>query len=229
MDKGSISYLSILSHELKAPLNAIINIAKLIEVNLYETNEVKIKSYLSLIISQALYMKNYISNIIELGRIQTGKAELIVEEFDLVETLHEVVELTKIMIGEKLIQVKTDFPMKRCNIVSDPIKIKQILLNIASNSAKFTKEGYIFFAFEKTIDGIIINIKDTGTGIPNEAINKIFQPFCTVSAEKTCESSGLGLYITKEIVDMLGGSISIESEYGKGTTVSISIPQLSAK
>lgn len=226
MDKSDISYLSLFSHELKSPLNAIINLAKIIELDLNETNEEKIKSYLSLIISQALYLKNYISNTIELGKLQSGKEDIIFEEFDLVEILHEIVELTKILIENKPIQIKTIFPVEKYIILSDPLKIKQILLNIASNSAKFTKEGYILFGFEEIKKNVLIKIEDTGKGISLEEKDKIFNPYCSISRakDKICESSGLGLYITRELLDLLGGSIFIKSEYGKGTTVCISIP-----
>lgn len=226
MNKGSIPYISVCSHELKSPLNAIFNLAKLIELNLNEPDEEKIKKYLSLIVSQTLYMKNYISNTIELGKLQIGNEMVVAEEFDLVEILHEIVEVSKILIENRNIQIRTHFPFDKFIISSDPIKIKQILMNIASNSAKYTKNGYILFSFEKFKNQVIIKIQDTGRGIIKEDIEKLFNPYCSLESlhENIVESTGLGLYITKELLNLLGGNISIESEYGKGTTVYISIP-----
>lgn len=220
------SYLSVFSHELKSPLNAIINLAKLIELNLESYDEAKIKKYLRLINAQALYLKTYIANIIDLGKLQTSRQELIYENFDLVELLYEIAELTKILKENKPIKIETLFPSEKCLIFSDPIKIKQILLNIASNSAKFTKQGKISFSLKMLSDKTLIEIEDTGIGIPKGQISKLFNPYCSLesSHERLCESSGLGLYITKELINMLGGDISIESEYGKGTKVLLSIP-----
>ncbi len=231
MNRSNILHLSILFHELKSPLNAILNLAKLIELNLKEPDEQKIKKYTSLIISQGIFMKNYISNTIELGRLQSGKEDLIIEEFDFVEVFYEIVELTKILIENKPIKIKTEFTHDKFLILSDPVKIKQILINIASNSVKFTKEGYILFSFQKLNDNVLIKIQDTGEGIPKEQMIKLFNPYCSIKSpyETPCESSGLGLYITKQLLNMLGGSISIKSEHGKGTTVYISIPYRNEK
>lgn len=221
-----VSYLALFSHELKAPLNNILNLAKLMELNIESSNETEIKKYLSLLMSSALYMKTFISNTVELGRIQQSKQELYLEEFNIVETLYEIIDLTKIMIANKPIEVKCYVHQSRLFIVSDPVKVKQILLNISSNSAKFTERGFILFSLNKNKKGVLINVKDTGCGIKEENLKKIFKPYCNL--EKTykilCESSGLGLYITKELLSLLGGDISIKSEYNKGTEVEVFIP-----
>lgn len=221
MNRSNILNLSILFHELKSPLNAILNLAKLIELNLKEPDEQKIKKYTSLIISQGIFMKNYISNTIELDRLQSGKEDLIIEEFDFVEVFYEIVELTKILIENKPIKIKTEFSSDKFLILSDPVKIKQILINIVSNSVKFTKEGYILFSFQKLNDNVLIKIQDTGKGIPKDQMIKLFNPYCSIEStyETPYDSSGLGLYITKQLLNILGGSISLESEHGKGTTV----------
>lgn len=201
MNKAQIPYLSIFFHELKSPLSAIANTAKLIELSLDKPDVEKIRKYTSLIISQAFFLKNYISNTIQLGKLQSGKEELIIEEFNLEEILNEIVEITKILIENKPIKVKTALHSDKFIIRSDPVKIKQILLNIASNSAKFTQEGYILFALQKLNNNVLVKIKDTGKGIPKEKQKKIFNPYCSTESfyEKLYESSGLGLYITKEI------------------------------
>ncbi len=226
MNKVNIPYISIYSHELKSPLNAIFNLAKLIQLNLDKPDEEKVKKYLSLIVSQTLYMKNYISNTIELGKLQIGKELVVSEEFDLVEIMDEIAEVSKILIENRNIEIKTLFPVDKFIIKSDPLKIKQILMNIASNSAKYTKNGYILFSFQKFKNQVIIMIQDTGKGILKEDFEKIFNPYCSLESlhEKFIESTGLGLYITKELLNLIGGNILIESEYGKGTTVYISIP-----
>lgn len=217
------SYLAVFSHELKSPLNSIINLAKLMELKIEDSDETKLKSYISSILSSALYLKTFINNTIELGRINQGINEIYLEEFNIVEILYEIVDLTKIMVEEKPVEVKFHFPQKKINIVSDPVKVKQILLNIASNAAKFTKKGVILFLISKVKKGVLISIKDTGCGIKEENLRKIFNPYCNLG-ENIYESSGLGLYITKNLLSILEGDMSIKSEYNKGTEVEIFIP-----
>ncbi|MEJ5226996.1 HAMP domain-containing sensor histidine kinase [Thermodesulfovibrio sp.] len=218
--------LSMFFHELKSPLNTIMNTAKLIELDLKDVDEEKIRKYLSLIISQTVYLKNYISNAIELGKLQSGKEDIFKEEFDFVDILREVVDITKILIEEKPIIIKTFFPHDRLKIVSDPLKVKQIILNIASNAAKFTKAGYISFAYEILENRLSIVIEDTGIGISQDEMTRIFNPYCLIETghERVFESSGLGLYVTRYLLDLLGGQIKIESKKGKGTKVNILLP-----
>lgn len=215
------------SHELKSPLNNIINLTKLIELSIQEADEGKLKKYLSLIMSSALYLKTLINNTIEFGKINHGKSEVYPEEFNIVEILFEIVDLTRIMVGTKPVEVKINYPRESFYIVSDPVKIKQILLNIASNAAKFTKEGSITFSLIDNYAFITITVEDTGKGIKDIELNRLFHPFCKLenSYEKKCDSTGLGLYITRQLLNLLKGEISIESEYGKGTTVYITIPK----
>ncbi|ODA44371.1 Two-component sensor histidine kinase [Thermodesulfovibrio sp. N1] len=219
-------YFALFSHELKSPLNTIINSAKLIELNIRNSDETKIKRYLSLILSSSLYLKTFIQNTIEFGRISFDREELYIEEFDIIEVLYEIVDLTKIMIEEKNIEVEFNPSQKEFYITSDPIKIRQILLNISSNAAKFTKEGYIIFTIDEKKDGVLINVKDTGCGIKQEQLDKIFAPYCSLEKryETICDSSGLGLFITKQLLSFIGGDISIKSELDKGTEVEIFIP-----
>ncbi|GAB5047219.1 sensor histidine kinase [Thermodesulfovibrio sp. TK110] len=221
------SYLAMFSHELKTPLNNIINLTKLIELSMQEADEEKLKKYLSLIMSSALYLKTLINNTIEISKINHGDLEIYPEEFNIVETLFEMVDLTRIMVGIKPVEVKINYPRESFYIVSDPLKIKQILLNIASNAAKFTKEGSITFSLYDNADYVTIKVEDTGNGIKDTDLNRLFHPFCKLenSYEKKCDSTGLGLYITRQLLSLLKGEISIESEYGKGTTVYITIPK----
>ncbi|WP_353683773.1 HAMP domain-containing sensor histidine kinase [Thermodesulfovibrio sp. 3907-1M] len=227
IDRKISSYLAMFSHELKSPLNNIINLTKLIELSIQEADEGKLKKYLSLVMSSAFYLKTLINNTIEFGKINHGKSEVYPEEFNIVETLFEMVDLTKIMLGPKPVEVKFNYPLESFYIVSDPVKIKQILLNIASNAAKFTKEGCITFSLFDSGDFVTITVEDTGKGIKDIELNRLFHPFCKLenSHERKCDSTGLGLYITRQLLNMLGGEISIESEYGKGTTVYITIPK----
>jgi signal transduction histidine kinase len=166
MIKKELSDLLIFFHEIKSPLNGIIRLLRLMELSLVDRNRQKMKNYLNLLLSQAFYMKNLIDNTLEVGKIQIGKTDMSLLEFDLVELLQEVYEFTKILVADKPVQIKLYSPVKTFLIDSDPLKLKQILFNITSNSAKFTKKGFITLELV-TEDPIKIIITDTGTGIKN--------------------------------------------------------------
>jgi signal transduction histidine kinase len=110
------------------------------------------------------------------------------------------------MVEEKPVEIKFHFPQKKIHIVSVPVKVKQIFLNIASNSAKFTKKGVILFLIIEIKEGVSISIKDTGCGIKEENLRKIFNPYFKLEGN-IYESSGLGLYITKHLLSILEGDI----------------------
>jgi signal transduction histidine kinase len=226
MIKKELSDLLIFFHEIKSPLNGIIRLLRLMELSLVDRDRQKMKNYLNLLLSQAFYMKNLIDNTLEVGKIQIGKTDMSLLEFDLVELLQEVYEFTKILVADKPVQIKLYSPVKTFLIDSDPLKLKQILFNITSNSAKFTKKGFITLELV-TEDPIKIIITDTGTGIKNLDSDKLFKPFFSDKSfyEKNFDSTGLGLYITKALLNILNGDIFIESEYGKGTKVCIEIPK----
>lgn len=228
MDKNYHSSLSIFAHELKSPLNIILNLAKLIESGLKKKDEEKIKKYIALIISQAIYMKNYISNTIEMGKITCGNNKTnIIEEVDLVDLINEIAILTQILIENKPISVKTEFLTEKCIVLSNYVKLKQVLLNIASNSAKFTKNGHIIFVLQPMNDSVLIKILDTGIGFNKTELDQILNSqISNINFnQRIFESSGLGLYITKELLKNLNGSMTIDSEHGKGTKVDIFIPK----
>lgn len=227
MTERKTSDLSLFFHELKSPINAIINVAKLLELSLTEMDKDKIKNYISLLLSQAVYMKNLISNTLEIGKIQSGKTELFLEEFDIVELLYEIYEWTKILVATKPIEIVLNCSVKNFSVYSDPIKLKQILLNITSNAVKFTDRGFITITLVVEENFVKIVISDTGKGIKNLDTKSLFQPYCSLDSfnKKMYDSTGLGLYISKSLIDLIGGKISIESEYGRGTTVSIRIPK----
>lgn len=227
MDKNYHSSLSIFAHELKSPLNIILNLAKLIELGLKKKDEEKIKKYIALIISQAIYMKNYISNTIEMGKIKCGNNKTNIEEVDLVDLINEIAVLTQILIENKPISVKTEFFTEKCIVLSNYVKLKQVLLNIASNSAKFTKNGHIIFVLQQMDDMVLIEIHDTGIGFNKTDLDQILnsQDLNSNFNQRIFESSGLGLYITTELLKTLNGSMTIDSKHGKGTKVYISIPK----
>ncbi len=152
--------------------------------------------------------------------------EILIESFDIVALLHEAAAAARILIGQKPVDVEVITPADTLCIVSDPVKLRQILTNLASNAAKFTERGTIKFALGVHGDTLTLSVSDTGIGIKEEDVSRLFTAFSQLEDAKTKrhEGTGLGLTITKNLVDMLGGAISLTSAFGRGTTFTVSLP-----
>ena len=170
-----------------------------------------------------------INDILDLSKVESGKMELYIEEFDLKKVIDEIESTIKPLVEKNNNELKIDYNSDLKTMTADVTKIRQILLNLLSNSSKFTKEGTITIsvtdskAQDQSID---FTIADTGIGMTPEQVDKVFKPF-TQADEKTTRKfggTGLGLTITKMFAEMMGGDIDLSSEEGKGTTFIVTIP-----
>jgi len=224
-------FLARMSHEIRTPMNVIAGLSRLIA---HEKDQLppKIFKY-SVEISQAANnLLAIINDILDLSKIESGKLEIIKVSFTLSSLLEDVINIIHFRILDKGLQfisfVDDQLPN---NLIGDVVHIRQILLNILGNAAKFTHEGHIAFDVlgsktdEKTVT-ISFIIRDTGIGIRSEDQTKLFADFSQVDAETNwnVEGTGLGLSISYELVNRLGGSISMISQHGQGTTFTISLP-----
>jgi signal transduction histidine kinase len=177
--------------------------------------------------SSATNLRAIITNILDLSKIEAGKIEVIHERFDIAAMLHEVAETTRVLIGSKPVDVEATAQDSAVFIVSDPVKIRQILINLTSNAAKFTDKGKIILTLSTGNNGIKITVSDTGIGIKEDDLNKLFTAFSQLEDAKTkrYEGTGLGLTITKNLLGLLGGNISVLSKFGKGTTFEVYLPK----
>jgi signal transduction histidine kinase len=187
----------------------------------------QLKDRLSLLMSSANNLRAIITNILDLSKIEAGKMEVIYDRFDIAAMLHEVAETTQVLIGNKPVDVEVTAQDSPVFIVSDPVKVRQILINLTSNAAKFTDKGKIILTLGTGNNGIKIAVSDTGIGIKEDDLNKLFTAFSQLEDVKTkrYEGTGLGLTITKNLLDLLGGSISVSSKFGEGTTFAVYLPK----
>ena len=217
-----------MSHELRTPLNAIIGYSEMLIEDAEDENEDFIPD-LDKINNSGKHLLGLINDILDLSKVESGKMELFIEEFDLKKIIEEVEATIKPLVeknGNKLVvEYKTDIE----KISADLTKMRQILLNLLSNSAKFTKDGTITISVvsskfkEHAVD---FNISDTGIGMTPDQVDKVFKPF-TQADEKTTRKfggTGLGLTITKMFAEMMGGDINLKSKEGEGTTFTVTIP-----
>ncbi|MDD4371068.1 MAG: response regulator [Anaerostipes sp.] len=225
------NFLTKMSHEIRTPMNAIIGETTLALRQMDQTDKVEI--CLEKVMISSKHLLNLINDILDMSSIESNKMKIAHAEFDIKEVVSTVSTLYYSQCKEKGIEFKTKLDEVRTEIlVGDQLRIQQIILNLLSNAVKFTSRGgeIIFALSEDNISGknldLHIHIMDTGAGMSKEYMNRIFQPFEQEHALTAKEhgGSGLGLSITKNLMELMNGSITVESEEGKGTVFDISIP-----
>jgi len=220
-------FIAHVTHELRSPVNAIIGLAELLKIASEKGQIAQIKERLSLMISSATNLRAIITNILDLSKIEAGKMEVSIENLDLSALLSEVAEMTRILIGDKPVLVEVVAPTRPV-IRSDAVKLRQILVNLMSNAAKFTDRGSIRISCSFPGARMEISVTDSGIGIKPENLERLFTAFSQIEDAKTkqYQGTGLGLTISKNLAQALGGGISVTSTFGTGTTFTVSLPIL---
>ena len=222
-------FLSNMSHEIRTPLNSIVGFSQALEEeNLPDEAKDEVKD----IIMASQSLLEIVNGILDISKIEANKLEIVNAEYDFNKVLEELVALTRARMGDKPLQFKTSFdPTIPTVLYGDHTRIKQIILNLLTNAVKYTKEGYINFKVDSVIKEdvcrLIISVEDSGIGIKEENINKLFSKFERFDLEKniTIEGTGLGLAITKKLVDLMNGKIVVQSTYGEGSRFTVAIDQ----
>ncbi len=226
-DRIKNEFLSNMSHELRTPLNAIIGLSEALNMNIFgELNE-KQAEYVDDIHASGRHLLDMINDLLDLSKIESGKMQLNREIFDVKNSLDEVISIVKPLADKKSINVTVSEKNKRIKINADRRKFHQVLYNLLSNAIKFTGEsGNITVTLSIKGNELECSVKDDGIGIAPEYHDKIFEKFhqvCGSFPERTC-STGLGLTITRELVEMHNGKIKLESEEGKGANFIFTLP-----
>ena len=224
-------FLANMSHEIRTPMNAIIGLNDII---MEECGDSPIYAHAKDVQSAAKNLLAIINDILDLSKVEAGKMELVHSDYHLKTMVNEVVGMMDMAASKRGLIMKYECDETiPCRYNGDEGRIKQILINIINNAIKFTKEGYVR-ACVTGVPGenedeelITFQVEDTGCGIREEDLEKIFEDFRQVDSKRnrSVEGTGLGLAIVKHLVELMGGTIKVESVYGEGTTVSITIPQ----
>lgn len=228
-NSAKTEFLSNMSHEIRTPLNAIVGFSEsLKDDNVPEETKSKIND----IITASNNLLEIVNGILDISKIEANKLELVNKEYDIKSTLDELESLTRARIGEKGLELNVNIdPTLPRVLYGDNVRLKQVILNILTNAVKYTKEGHIDFTVSSVVKDdmcrLIVSVEDTGIGIKQENINKLFSKFERLDVEKqmTIEGTGLGLAITKKLVDLMGGTIVAQSVYGQGSKFTVSIDQ----
>lgn len=224
------AFLSNMSHDIRTPMNAVLGYAELIGIN--KDNPGKIDEYLAKIQQSGAYLLDIINNILEVSRIDSGKATIDECFTDLLDKSNNVMPLLAEDMKRKGIKYEADMDIQHRYVFADMIKIRQINMNLFSNAIKYTPEGGTIYMYFKEEPGskpgyakYVNVISDTGVGMSEEYISHIFDSFSRErnTTQSKISGTGLGMSIVKKLVDLMGGTIEIESAPGKGTTFTVSI------
>ena len=223
-------FLANMSHEIRTPMNAVIGMA---ELALREDLSDNARNYIRQIKSSGHALLTIINDILDFSKIESGKMDIVETEYEPLAVIHNVVNMIRTRIGEKNLQLLTDISQNLpSRLYGDSIRVQQILINLLTNAVKFTQKGLVKLLIsvrESGKDGVILHaeVSDTGSGITPENLEKIFDSFQQVDSKRNrnIEGSGLGLSITKQLLELMGGTIHVESVYGVGSTFSFDLPQ----
>jgi signal transduction histidine kinase len=219
-------FLASMSHELRTPLNAIINFTKFVVKETMGSLNDRQKSTLREVIDSAEHLLNLINDVLDMSKIESGSLNLFVEEnVDLNRILRKAADTAQSLIGDKPIKITLDIPEELPPLLIDRQRVLQVMLNIVSNASKFTRKGQITIQGRRNEDTVLVSISDTGPGIAPEDQTAVFEPFKqTKTGLRQGGGTGLGMPISKSLVEAHGGHILIESTLGEGTTFHVELP-----
>lgn len=228
--KAKTDFLANMSHEIRTPMNAIVGMVELI---MREDISDIVREHVYNIKSASTNLLGIINDILDISKVEYGKVELTEDEYEFASIINDITNMAIVRIDEKdiefLVEVDPNIPYK---LYGDEIRLRQIIINLVNNAIKFTKSGYVklkITSSTKDNNKITLNVsvEDSGIGIKSKDLDKLFESFKQVDTRRNrnIEGTGLGLAISKSLIELMGGSISVFSEYGKGSTFSFTLDQ----
>ncbi len=231
MDRLKDEFLANTTHELRTPINGVIGIVESLLDGAAGTLTDEAKRNLSMVIASGRRLSRLIDDILDFSKMKTGDISLVREPVDVYGAVDMVLALSRAVLGGKVIDLQNRVSRNTPPVIADPNRLQQILFNLIGNAVKFTEEGWIAVSAETRGEFVEIMVKDTGVGIPKSRFEDIFKMFEQVEQADTRKQGGvgLGLAITKKLVELSGGEIAVNSVEGKGSTFRFTMPVSSEK
>jgi signal transduction histidine kinase len=219
-------FLASMSHELRTPLNSIIGFSKVILNRLDGDLTERQEAYMRSVHSSGTHLLRLINSILDFSRIEAGKMDVHPEDIDLHDLVTECIDSSVPLVRAKPLKIEKDVPLELPPLRADRTKVKQVLLNLLSNAIKFTATGRVLVRIQPEPDALHVSVADTGIGIREHDLARLFEPFSRLNNPLSREAggTGLGLAISKKFVEMHGGKIWAESRENQGSTFHFTLP-----
>ncbi|HEU5089543.1 MAG TPA: ATP-binding protein, partial [Roseiflexaceae bacterium] len=219
-------FLANMSHELRTPLNSIINFTRILSTGLRGPVNEQQLDYLQRVRMSGEHLLGLINDILDLSKIEAGRMDLMREPVAIAEIIEGVIATAAGLTKGKPIQIEKDVALHLPILEADRVRVRQILLNLISNAAKFTEQGTITVRAQPLHGSVLVQVQDTGIGIAPEHLDMVFEEFRQIEGDisRRYEGTGLGLAICRKLVELHGGKLWVESTLGKGSTFSFALP-----
>jgi PAS domain S-box-containing protein len=224
--RAKTGFLATVSHELRTPLNAMLGYTELLLMGIPEPLGPGATVQVERMERASRHLLSIIEEILTFSRIEAGRETVTLEPVDLAELVREVNAIVEPLAAQRALRFHAPGTAPPATLVTDPRKLRQILVNLLGNAVKFTEAGEIAFAVGEEDGTVVFRVRDTGVGIPAEHLERIFDPFWQVDATqtRTAGGTGLGLTVSRELARMLGGELTAESQPGRGSTFTLRLP-----
>jgi len=230
-NQAKSSFLANMSHELRTPLNAIIGYSEMLVEEAEDSGHDALVPDLQKILTAAKHLLGLINSVLDLSKIEAGKMSLFVERFSVARVIDEVVDTARPLMAQKRNRFVAAVPDGIGDAQADMTKVRQVLLNLLSNASKFTEDGEIRLEVkrvqdEEGTDWLTFRVSDTGIGMTEDQMSKLFRAFSQADASTTRKygGTGLGLVISRKFCQLMRGDIAVESTFGEGTTFTVTLP-----
>ncbi|MDR0987694.1 MAG: response regulator [Ruminococcus sp.] len=223
--KAKTEFLSKISHEIRTPMNAIIGLSDIARKAEADGNTERTVDCLKKIDSSAKFLLTIINDVLDMSKIESGKVNLATAPADIVTTVTDIADMIRPMIENRGMDFLAEIDVKNSYVYCDAPRLKQVLTNLLGNAVKFTEAGYISLTLRETDGEYYFAVTDTGVGISEEDAKRVFDSFVQLgSSDKVYGGTGLGLSISSRIIKLMGGTIEVSSELGKGSTFFFTVP-----